>query len=335
MASLYRRGKTYYAQFYTSGNRRQLSLKTKDRKSARRLVSELETATDRGVWNPTVDSLEDFLNPIVAPTRLSEWIDAFMESRALLRPRTIETYAQILRLYKDEGADLNKFLLKRRDVTRQKYYRHLRVFYNWIVRQRWLDKNPCDDLQLPRPVQKEAHYFSRREIALLFSFIRTNASNRDGMYLPQMIEFVCQTGLRLGEVHALRWEWIDNTYLRLPRTESFVAKSGREDRIYLSREARSILAQLPRDHEIVFNAPSPIQVSKRFLFWRRRAGLSSGSFHTLRHTCATWMAMNGADIYIIKSHMRHSTLSITERYMHVSPSETNSRIERALDRHSG
>jgi len=43
-------------------------------------------------------------------------------------------------------------------------------------------------------------------------------------------------------------------------------------------------------------------------------------FHTLRHTFASWLAINGTPIYTIKELMRHKSLSMTERYSHLMPS---------------
>jgi integrase len=145
-----------------------------------------------------------------------------------------------------------------------------------------------------------------------------------------MIEFVCQTGLRRGEVCALRWDWIDGEYLRLPCGPLFRTKSGRDERVFLTAAARTELTKLSRATDRVFAAPNPERVSARFRHWRRAAGLPRGSFHSLRHTCAAWMAMSGASAYVIKEHLRHSSITVTERYMHLAPSEHARLVERAL-----
>ena len=49
----------------------------------------------------------------------------------------------------------------------------------------------------------------------------------------------------------------------------------------------------------------------------RRVGLEGVTFHTLRHTYASWLVEAGVDLYTVKELMGHSTLSMTERYAHV------------------
>lgn len=51
-------------------------------------------------------------------------------------------------------------------------------------------------------------------------------------------------------------------------------------------------------------------------------------FHTLRHTFASWLALDGVDIYRIKELMRHKDLTQTMRYAHLLPSDARAAVER-------
>ena len=51
----------------------------------------------------------------------------------------------------------------------------------------------------------------------------------------------------------------------------------------------------------------------------RKAELPDIRFHDLRHTFASWLAINGTPIYTIKELMGHRTLAMTERYSHLIP----------------
>lgn len=44
-------------------------------------------------------------------------------------------------------------------------------------------------------------------------------------------------------------------------------------------------------------------------------------FHTLRHTCASWMVMQGINIYLVQKVLGHSTIQVTERYSHLAPDQ--------------
>jgi site-specific recombinase XerD len=68
------------------------------------------------------------------------------------------------------------------------------------------------------------------------------------------------------------------------------------------------------------------------MLWRacRRAGLREIGWHVLRHTFCSHLAMMGVAAQTIRKLAGHSSLSITERYMHLSPEHTGKAI-RALD----
>lgn len=50
-----------------------------------------------------------------------------------------------------------------------------------------------------------------------------------------------------------------------------------------------------------------------------RLGIHDASFHTLRHTAASWMVMEGASLYAVGQMLGHKTPRMTQRYAHLSP----------------
>ncbi len=65
------------------------------------------------------------------------------------------------------------------------------------------------------------------------------------------------------------------------------------------------------------------RIAKQTIRATQRAGIKDASFHTLRHTCASWMAQAGAPILSIRDFMRHTSVVQTERYMHLAPRDVN------------
>lgn len=68
--------------------------------------------------------------------------------------------------------------------------------------------------------------------------------------------------------------------------------------------------------------PKPSRMSKRFKFYVRKAKLPERerlSFHNLRHTTGSWLAMQGVPMRVIQQILGHSTIQVTERYSHLSP----------------
>ena len=66
------------------------------------------------------------------------------------------------------------------------------------------------------------------------------------------------------------------------------------------------------------NAPSPVPLPETV------------NFHTTRHTCASWLAQNGCGVEAIRLYLGHSSVRVTERYMHLSPDGFASQIKAAF-----
>lgn len=47
-------------------------------------------------------------------------------------------------------------------------------------------------------------------------------------------------------------------------------------------------------------------------------------FHSLRHTCASWLVMSGVDLYVVKEILGHASIAMTERYSHLRPGHLHS-----------
>jgi integrase len=60
-------------------------------------------------------------------------------------------------------------------------------------------------------------------------------------------------------------------------------------------------------------------VQKSFGSACRRAGVYDFRFHDLRHTCASWMVMAGADLVAVQKQLGHSSIKTTMRYAHLAP----------------
>ncbi len=106
----------------------------------------------------------------------------------------------------------------------------------------------------------------------------------------------------------------------LPQT-----KNGEARIVYLNKLAQAALASLPREDtkptDLVFAGESitPENVSLAFLRACRSVKISDFRFHDLRHTAASWMRMNGADIHTVALILGHKDLRMAARYQHLSP----------------
>jgi len=70
----------------------------------------------------------------------------------------------------------------------------------------------------------------------------------------------------------------------------------------------------------VFSLVTPDQVSVTFRRLCKKKGILDFRFHDLRHTAASWMRMQGADIHTVAQLLGHKDLRMAARYQHLSPS---------------
>ena len=117
-------------------------------------------------------------------------------------------------------------------------------------------------------------------------------------------------------------------------------KSGKNRPAYMTGAVSAMLKSRARKNELVFpnrrNGKKITQVSDTFDFAVKKLGLNDGvtdrrnkvTFHTLRHTFASWMVEVGTDLYYIKVLLGHSTIALTERYAHVGENALKAAVQR-------
>lgn len=126
------------------------------------------------------------------------------------------------------------------------------------------------------------------------------------------------TGCRRGELLNLRWMDVDlDKGLLCLR----VTKNGTTRILRLNEPAKLVLSSLPAGNpaDRVFEGVDPLKLS---VYCRRvfhRLSIPDASFHTLRHTAASYLVMEGADLYAVGQILGHKTPRMTQRYAHLSP----------------
>jgi integrase len=143
------------------------------------------------------------------------------------------------------------------------------------------------------------------------------------------------TGLRLGELRALRWRDVDMKAGVLTVSRSISAgketspKSRRPRTVPLAEQAVTELGRLSRRRhftgrdDFVFCRPDggPLDgsgIRQRFICAQKRAGQRVRRFHDLRHTFGS-LAIRRFDLVAVKEMMGHASLTTTERYLHSRP----------------
>ncbi|HTZ64314.1 MAG TPA: site-specific integrase [Solirubrobacteraceae bacterium] len=195
-----------------------------------------------------------------------------------------------------------------------------------------LPRNPITDVEKPtqRHTTVELDVFTPEEVHAL---VRAAASEQDAAIF---LTAAC-TGLRRGELIALRWRSVDFTRRSIRVVASYserslaTPKSGRARSVPMAPPVAQALARLgSRDHndqpdDLVF--PGAVgeyldgsALYRRYKLALKHAGLRSLRFHDLRHTFGTQVISNpDVSILQLKTWMGHADIDTTMKYLHYAP----------------
>lgn len=223
------------------------------------------------------------------------------------------------------------------------YHRVLNGALRQALRWQMIARNPADAVQAPRPERKPIRVLSEIETRQLL-----DATRGTRLYAPVLIAVA--TGMRRGEVLALRWEDADfegaklivNRTLEQTRSglsfkQPKTAKSRRAvavgplvvDALRSHRAAqaqeRLQLGASYSDGGLIFPTPDgrpwePDGFTDAFLAFAGKHGFGGLRLHDLRHTHATQLLRAGTHPKIVSERLGHSNIGITlDTYSHVMP----------------
>ncbi len=177
--------------------------------------------------------------------------------------------------------------------------------------------------------------FSPEEV---WALVRASASEQDGV----LFLTAAFTGLRMGELLALRWRDVDFAGSTIRVRASYAGgalttpKSGKVRAVPMAPDVAAAIAGLGRRHDWVGDDDLVFPGEARQLSGRLsteapvqggvgKAGLRPLRFHDLRHTFGTRM-IGKADIRRVQEWMGHADIQTTMRYLHYAPREEDARL---------
>ena len=198
--------------------------------------------------------------------------------------------------------------------------RHLKAALTKAVDWNYLPENPAKGLKPLQVPVSAPRFFTETQAQTILSAI-------DFEPMKEIVIFAVNTGARLGEVLNVRWMDIDSyrKTVRIAQTETFSTKTKRERTIPLNDSVYDLLAGMERRGEYVFCRLNGRQrdkhwVSRKFKSILVSIGLGKGySFHSLRHTFASWLVQKGVSIYKVSKLLGHSNVKTTEIYAYLAP----------------
>lgn len=191
---------------------------------------------------------------------------------------------------------------------------------------RW-EWNIVDPTRHRKPPQNEgrARWITRDEGDRL---IQAAKQEPRAPHLADWIQAALYTGCRKEELLGLEWSRVDLTQNSI-YLEAVHNKSRKRQSVPLNEQAREAILNRARfrakhcpDSPWVFcnKAGQRIKdIKKGFASACRRVGIEDFHPHDCRHTLASWLVMEGVPLATVKAVLRHSSITVTEKYAHLAP----------------
>ncbi len=209
----------------------------------------------------------------------------------------------------------------------------VRRFFAWLCRCGTLPANPAADLDLPRKQSRRLpKALSQEEIDRLLSL--PNPADAMGLRNRTILEVLYATGIRRTELTRLdRSDYDPDAQTLLVRqgkgNKSRLLPVGGRAAFWLDRylaESRPLFAWLPSESGLFlsgYGTPlTPVYLGTWIAGLLKRAGIKKpGAVHLFRHSMATAMHRNGADIRYVQEMLGHARLETTQIYTHVNIEE--------------
>ena len=212
------------------------------------------------------------------------------------------------------------------------------ILFNKIMNDavRWdiILSNPLMKVSRFKTEQKEFDFWKQHEAKI---FLGKHLGNKTPARIYYPVAIALYTGMRRGEVQALSWKDINERsgLITVKRSYCRVSKKMKETKsrkiryVPICSSFNSFLDRLKdRSHsELVVPFFNSDYFGKEFRRLSRELKLPIIRFHDLRHTFASNFLMGGGNIYDLQKILGHSTIQVTERYLHLVPSHLKGKTE--------
>lgn len=313
MASIFRRGETWWISYQENGKRVQRSLKTKSKGEAKLAKTAAEYKLSKK--KPVIGA-----DPYFGPFSLK-----YLDETAYRRTESSQArvslivehhlipvfeWTQVSQIGEDQA---NAYREKRTadgaaTSTVAKELRTLSAVLAYAKRKGEISEHPLANLELPPDKNdKVPPYYSAEQLSALYA--ASNDMHRE------MWRFMANTGVRRQEALNLRLENVKDDLIVVESTTADPTKSGKSRKVPLNDAARAARDYLKSasDTEYLLPRMHKVSLSRAFKTDAKRAGLP-GSVHWLRHSFCTSLLLNNVPPRVAQALMGHSGLEVTLRY---------------------
>ena len=214
----------------------------------------------------------------------------------------------------------------------------LRSFYQFLFREHVISEDPTIDLDTPKLEQRLPKVLNTEEVEKLLS--QPDITTPLGLRDKSMLELLYATGMRVSELISLSVEDVnlETGFLRCmgKGSKERIIPVGSIALEYLKEYLSSVRKQLLNGKEskkLFFNRQGNPMTRQGFWKIIKKYSKQAGIYkkitpHTLRHSFATHLLENGADLRAVQEMLGHADISTTQRYTHL----TQNRIKQVYDK---
>ncbi len=213
----------------------------------------------------------------------------------------------------------------------------LKAFFSYLHKKKKLiDENPAEELESPKINKRNPIYLNIEEIKILYSGIKETHYYRDRCILTIFLN----CGVRVSELAGINISDIRQNSI------SIIGKGNKERLVYINsitrqsiddyiqKERPKIKNVKPEDRDALFLSQKGNRLSTRSIqniidVINKNSGLNKEKLspHKLRHTMATLLYQNGADLISLQQLLGHTSVSTTQIYTHVESEQLKSVVD--------
>ena len=230
-------------------------------------------------------------------------------------------------------------IVKGGEGTARSAIRLFRAVMTWAISEGLAAENPAAGVKIGSDGHRDTILETPAEYERLFRTLeKMEEELRIRSAVADAIRVIALTGARRSEIAGLRWQHVDMKAGRIvlpPAAHKTGHKTGKPRIIGLPSAAQAIIAKQPEGDPdaLVFTASKGdgvIALSKPWRDVRKEAELPEGiGLHGLRHSLASWLAMQGAEAAEIMTALGHRQMSTAQRYVHWAKDRHAELAERA------
>lgn len=327
----------YWQVIYFVGKKRtKKSTKTSDKKEAEKFLKSF-VPQPKEKPEQTLVKVESVLKEKITTIKLSSFFNEYKTyitntySEKYLKKAVIPSFAALQKNIPDMKLDsistrvIDQFISSvagRSKFCASLYYRTLKAAFNKALVWNYIEVNPFNKIKTPKLPKSLPLFISECELIEILN-------NTTSALMKDIFITAFYTGMRLGELLNMKWNWIDYTQniITIKNSSQFISKNKRERIIPIHQKVKTILqTHFPLDkpeNNLVFYKYEAVKlnedfVSKKFKKAVRVAKLNDKiHFHTLRHSFASALVQRGISLYAVKELLGHENIKTTQIYSHL------------------